>query len=61
MYFSLVVIAFAGATTAFASAVPGKSTIVDRAADICPGTLDNPQCCASSVLGVADLDCVPRK
>lgn len=28
---------------------------------ICPNIYNNPECCATDVLGVADLDCQPRK
>lgn len=29
--------------------------------DPCSGLYDSAQCCATDVLGVADLDCAPRK
>lgn len=31
-----------------------------RQADLCPGTDSNAQCCATDVLGVADLNCANR-
>lgn len=61
MHFSTVVLALAGATTAVASAIPGKSTLMDRQAALCSGASNSPVCCATDVLGVADLDCAPRK
>ncbi|KAJ9603432.1 hypothetical protein H2200_012210 [Cladophialophora chaetospira] len=60
MHFSAVVIALAGATTVLASPMPGKSMLVDRqAVDVCTGTSNSAVCCATDVLGVADLDCAP--
>jgi hypothetical protein len=61
MHFSTIVIALAGATTAMATAIPGKSSILERQTAIyipCSGT--TAQCCAVDVLGVADLDCAQR-
>lgn len=60
MRFSTVVIALAGASTALASAIPGISTLQDRQAALCAGASNSPVCCATDVLGVADLDCAPR-
>jgi hypothetical protein len=62
MHFSTVVIALAGASTALASAIPGKSTLMDRqaAVTLCTGADSSAVCCATDVLGVADLDCAPR-
>lgn len=62
MYFSTLVIALAGASTALASAIPGKSTLMDRqaAVTLCTGADSSAVCCATDVLGVADLDCAPR-
>lgn len=61
MRFQTIVIALAGATTAMAAAVPGKSTLMERQAVLCSGLSSSPLCCATDVLGVADLDCAPRK
>jgi hypothetical protein len=61
MHFQSVIIALAGATTAMAAAVPGKSTLMDRQAALCSGASSSPVCCATDILGVADLDCAPRK
>ena len=50
------VVALAG----FAMAAP--SGLDARAAYVpCSGLYDTPECCATDVLGVADLDCVERK
>lgn len=57
MHFSTIVVALAGASTALASAIPDMSP---RQAAVCSGTEGNPVCCATDVLGVADLDCAPR-
>ncbi|KEF60327.1 uncharacterized protein A1O9_01887 [Exophiala aquamarina CBS 119918] len=59
MRFQSIAIALAGATTAMAAAVPGKSTLLDRQAALCSGASSSPVCCATDVLGVADLDCAP--
>jgi len=61
MHFSTIVIALAGATTTMASAIPGKSTLLGRQSTLCSGAESSPVCCATDVLGVADLDCAPRK
>ncbi|KAK5064897.1 beta ketoadipyl CoA thiolase, th1 [Exophiala bonariae] len=57
MHFQAVVIALAGASTAMAAALPGKSTLMDRQVLLCSGLGSTPLCCATDVLGVADLDC----
>ena len=59
MYFSTVVIALAGASAAAASAIPGMSRRQD-ATVLCTGTDASAVCCATDVLGVADLNCAPR-
>ncbi|ETI23636.1 hypothetical protein G647_05438 [Cladophialophora carrionii CBS 160.54] len=61
MHFSTVVVALAGASTALASAIPGKSSLMDRqaAVTLCTGASSSAVCCATDVLGVADLDCAP--
>jgi hypothetical protein len=59
MHFSSIVIALAGATTALAAALPGKSTLMDRQATLCAGS-NSAVCCATDVLGLADLDCATR-
>jgi len=61
MRFQTIVVALVGATTAMAAAVPGRSTLLDRQAALCSGASSSPLCCATDVLGVADLDCAPRK
>ncbi|KAH0846263.1 hypothetical protein Z517_10871 [Fonsecaea pedrosoi CBS 271.37] len=60
MRFTTLAIALAaGATTALASAIPGKSALVDRQVTLCTGADSSAVCCATDVLGVADLDCAP--
>ena len=55
MHFSAVVTLLAGASTAFA--VPAMRR---QASLLCSGLESNPQCCATDVLGVADLNCIDR-
>jgi hypothetical protein len=52
-------IATAVALAGFAIAAPRN--LNERAYTPCSGTYNNAQCCATDVLGVADLDCVDRK
>ncbi|EXJ72411.1 uncharacterized protein A1O5_04915 [Cladophialophora psammophila CBS 110553] len=59
MHFSTVAIVLAGVTTAMASAIPGKSALVDRQVTLCSGADSSAVCCATDVLRVADLDCAP--
>ncbi|KIX96808.1 uncharacterized protein Z520_07528 [Fonsecaea multimorphosa CBS 102226] len=59
MRFYTAAIALAGATTAMASAIPGKSALVDRQVTLCSGADSSAVCCATDVLGVADLNCAP--
>ncbi|RVX66187.1 Cryparin [Exophiala mesophila] len=40
-----------------AAAVPGTSSLLDRQVALCSGATGSPQCCATDVLGLADLDC----
>lgn len=61
MHFQTIVLALAGASTAMAAALPGKSTLMDRQALLCSGASSTPLCCATDVLGIADLDCAARK
>lgn len=62
MHFSTAAIfALAGASSVIASAIPGKSTLLERQAVLCSGASSSAVCCATDVLGVADLDCAPRK
>jgi hypothetical protein len=60
MYFSSIVIALTGASTALAAALPGRSTLMDRQVGLCTGASTSALCCATDVLGVADLDCAAR-
>lgn len=48
---------------AFAAAVSAAPAfeIEERASKVCTGTYNTPQCCATDVLGVADLNCANRK
>ena len=56
MYASLITFAFAA--TSLAAAVPAMEA---RQSFVCLGTYGNAQCCATDVLGLADLNCVNRK
>jgi len=55
MRFSVAAIVLAGATSAVASAIPA---LVERQSAVCTGDY-SPVCCATDVLGIADLDCAP--
>lgn len=57
MHFSTIVLALAGATAAVASAIPALES---RQAPLCSGLSGTPVCCATDVLGLADLDCANR-
>jgi len=57
MRFSVAAIVLAGATSAVASAIPA---LVERQSAVCTGDY-SPVCCATDVLGIADLDCAPRE
>lgn len=61
MHFSSIIIAVAGATTAMAAALPGTSSLLERQVPLCSGATGTAVCCATDVLGLADLDCAPRK
>ena len=61
MHFSSIIIGVAGVTTAMAAAVPGTSSLLDRQVALCSGATGSPQCCATDVLGLADLDCATRE
>ncbi len=54
---STIVAAIAGATMTVASAIP----LTERQLPLCLGINSNAECCATDVLGLADLDCAPRK
>jgi Fungal hydrophobin len=55
---TIILTALVGATVTVASTIP----LEERAErDLCTGTDSNAVCCATDVLGVADLDCAPRK
>ncbi|KAM0803317.1 hydrophobin [Usnea florida] len=55
MHFSTIV-----ATALLGAAVTmGVPTNNKRNTILCPGTPDTPECCATDVLGVADLNCAP--
>ncbi|KAI1611905.1 putative hydrophobin precursor [Exophiala viscosa] len=51
MHFSTIVIALAGASTALA-----LPALMERQASLCTGDYSE-QCCATDVLGLADLNC----
>ncbi|RYP26496.1 hypothetical protein DL767_008000 [Monosporascus sp. MG133] len=54
MYFATFIAAFlAGTAMAVPAAVDARTTTYDP----CSGLYDSAQCCATDVLGVADLDC----
>jgi hypothetical protein len=57
MQFSSIVLALAGASTAFAAALPLEA----RQLPICSGLGSNLQCCATNVLDLADLNCANRE
>ena len=57
---TIFITALLGATTALASAIPLEERQTNNF-DPCTGTLGSAVCCATDVLGVADLDCAPRK
>jgi hypothetical protein len=57
MQFSTIFAAvFAGAALALPAVDVNK-----RQQTVCTGTYSNAQCCATDVLGVADLNCANRK
>jgi hypothetical protein len=59
MQFSTLLVALTGATVAVASAIPSLEE--RQSALLCSGLSGTPVCCATDVLGLADLDCAPRK
>jgi hypothetical protein len=58
MLASTIISAFIG--SAFVAAAPADLS-ARQAALICSGTYSNIQCCATDVLGLADLNCANRK
>lgn len=54
-------------STVFSTVLAGASVAMAipamerRQAPVCTGTDSNAVCCATDVLGVADLNCAPRK
>lgn len=46
---------------ASASVTMAVPAMIRRTTPVCTGTYSNAQCCATDVLGVADLNCAPRK
>lgn len=65
MRLSVIIAAIVGATMAVATAIPAAA-LDERAKPpkqqrVCVATNNNPVCCATDVLGLADLDCAPRK
>ena len=58
MQFSSIILALAGASTTFAAALPApKSNLMERQVPVCTGLSGSAVCCATDVLGLADLDC----
>lgn len=57
MKFSLITAILTGASVVVAM----PTSPLKRQTDVCPGTDSNAQCCATDVLGVADLNCFNRK
>ncbi|KAJ9495785.1 beta ketoadipyl CoA thiolase, th1 [Exophiala xenobiotica] len=55
MHFSTIAVVLAGATAAVATAIPA---LKERQSTLCTGSY-SPVCCATDVLGLADLDCAP--
>ena len=61
MHFSTIVIALAGVSTAMAAPAPvAAPALMERQASLCTGDYSE-QCCATDVLGLADLNCAARK
>ncbi|OAP61268.1 hypothetical protein AYL99_03469 [Fonsecaea erecta] len=58
-FYTVAIALTCAATTAVASAIPGKSTLMERQVTLCSGADSSAVCCATDVLGVADLDCAP--
>ena len=58
MHFSTIVAVLTGATAAMATAIPSLEE--RQAALLCSGLSGTPVCCATDVLGLADLDCATR-
>jgi Fungal hydrophobin len=58
MRFSTIAVALAGATSSIVIAAPA---MLARQTALCSGLNGTPQCCATDVLGVADLDCANRE
>lgn len=58
MQFSTLLVALTGATVVVATAIPA---LQERQAALCAGLSGTPVCCATDVLGLADLDCATRK
>ena len=57
----IIVTLFAGAALAIPTGEGGNGTAPAAPYDPCSGLYDSAQCCATDVLGVADLDCASRK
>ena len=57
MQFSIITALLVGAT--MVAALPADMSA--RQATICPGTDGTPQCCATNVLNLADLNCANRR
>ncbi|ETN38582.1 uncharacterized protein HMPREF1541_06619 [Cyphellophora europaea CBS 101466] len=54
----LTVLALAGAAVAMpANAITAKTALEQRQQPLCSGLTGSAQCCATDVLGLADLDC----
>ncbi len=61
MKFSICMTAFVAGALAVPTELASKMSSTDHPA-LCPtGLYSNAECCATDVLGVADLDCKPRK
>lgn len=57
MRFSTIFVALASASATVATAIPA---LTERQSALCSGSYQA-QCCATDVLGLADLDCATRK
>lgn len=60
MQFSTIITALIAAASV-TLAVPAYDFERRQTANLCTGTTSNAECCATDVLGLADLDCAARE
>lgn len=58
---AIIATLFAGVALAIPTGGGGGTPAPATPYDPCSGLYDSAQCCATDVLGVADLDCAPRE